>query len=144
MQTLNQFAWQLGAHDRVTLEHSLQWHKAYVRADKATQAAWRDDFIANYVAGRLSKPATEKTQAVVVTVAQAKKICALTRVERTEPQEKAVNAASKKFAYHIVRKTPQRKEVARVRIAQSERKAWESFVAAVGADRAAIIAKTLG
>lgn len=133
MQTLNQFAWQLGANLRITLEHSLQWHKAYCKADTATQAAWRREFVAHFVAGNLD-----------IGTDKAEKIVALKRVERTEPQEKAVNAASKKFAYHIVRAVPQRKEAVRVRIAQSEKNAWEAFVRAVGADRAMIVAKQLG
>lgn len=133
MQTLNQFAWQLGANLRITLEHSTGWHKAFVRADKATQATWRREFVANFVAGNLD-----------ISADKAEKIVSLKRVERTETQEKAVNAASKKFAYHIVRATPQRKEAVRVRIAQSERNAWEKFVSIVGEDRAVLIAKTLG
>jgi hypothetical protein len=89
---LSQFALGLGNADRLTLEASLPFHKAYHKADAEGQAAMRTDFVTSYVQGNL-KTTPEK----------AAKIVALTRAERNAKDEKAVNAAGKKFAYHIVR-----------------------------------------
>jgi hypothetical protein len=89
---LSQFAFGLGATDRLTLEASTPFHKAYHKADAEGQAAMRTDFVTSYVQGNL-KTTPEK----------AAKIVALTRAERNAKDEKAVNAAGKKFAYHIIR-----------------------------------------
>jgi hypothetical protein len=89
---LSQFALGLGNADRLTLEASLPFHKAYHKADAEGQAAMRTDFVTSYVQGNL-KTTPEK----------AAKIMALTRAERNPKDEKAVNAAGKKFAYHIIR-----------------------------------------
>lgn len=139
-QTLNQFAYQLGCHARNTLAHSLIWHKAYVKADDASRTAWRTDFLANFVAGAL-KVSIEKARAIV----------ALKRTERTKDQEKAVNAASHKFAYHVIRdsaksnKTKSNKaEPTKVRISAAERAAFEAFKKACGdAKRASAVFKAL-
>jgi hypothetical protein len=138
MNTMSQFAWQLGAHDRVTLAHSLVWHKAYLKATPETRAAWREDWVANFVAGNLQVPLTK-----------AQAICAKTRSERTADQEKAVNTAGKKFAYHISRTDAKssRTEPAKptkVRVSAAERAAWDKFVRACGsAERAAAVAAVL-
>jgi len=89
---LSQFALGLGNSDRLTLEASLPFHRAYHKADAEGQAAMQLDFVTSYVQGNL-KTTPEK----------AAKIMALTRAERNPKDEKAVNAAGKKFAYHIVR-----------------------------------------
>ena len=123
-RTLNTFAYQLGAHARITLAHSLIWHKAYAKADDASRRAWRVDFVLNFVAGNLD-----------VSIAKATSIVALTRTERTKEQELAVNAASKKFAYHISRGVgakPSNKPEP-VRISAAERAAFAAFKKACGA-----------
>lgn len=89
---LSQFALGLGNADRLTLEASMPFHKAYHKADAEGQAAMKLDFQTAYVQGNL-KTTPEK----------AAKIVALTRAERNAKDEKAVNAASAKFRYHIVR-----------------------------------------
>jgi hypothetical protein len=89
---LSEFALGLGASDRMTLDASLPFHKAYHKADAEGQAAMQLDFVTSYVQGNL-KTTPEK----------AAKIVALKRVERNATDEKAVNAASAKFRYHIVR-----------------------------------------
>ena len=89
---LPQFALGLGNADRLTLEASMPFHKAYHKADAEGQAAMQSDFVTSYVQGN-RKTTPEK----------AAKIVALTRAERNAKDEKAVNAAGKKFAYHIVR-----------------------------------------
>jgi hypothetical protein len=89
---LSEFALGLGASDRMTLDASLPFHKAYHKADAEGQAAMQLDFVTSYVQGNL-KTTPEK----------AAKIVALKRVERNATDEKAVNAAGAKFRYHIVR-----------------------------------------
>lgn len=89
---LSQFALGLGNSDRLTLEASLPFHRAYIKADKDGQAAMKLEFLLGYVQGALS-----------ITADKAAKLVALTRAERKPADEKAVNAASKKFAYHVVR-----------------------------------------
>ena len=138
-QTLNQFAYQLGCHARTTLAHSLIWHKAYVKADAASRTAWRTDFQANFVAGALN-----------VSIEKARAIVALKRTERTEEQEEAVNAASKKFSYHVSRDDAKSKpksnkaEPTKVRISAAEREAFAALLAVCGdANRARVVFKAL-
>jgi hypothetical protein len=90
--TYQQFAQGVGASDRITLEASLAWHKEYLTLDKEKQGDWKYDFVLNYVIGR-----TE------CTAKQAEIICGKTRVERSAEEEKAVNAGSAKFRFHISR-----------------------------------------
>ena len=90
--TYQQFARGVGATDRITLEASLAWHKEYVSLKAETQSEWRYDFILNYVVGRME-----------CTAKQAEIICGKTRVERSADEEKAVNAGSAKFRFHISR-----------------------------------------
>ena len=89
---LSQFALGLGNSDRLTLEASVPFHKAYHKADVEGQAAMKLEFITGYVQGNLN-----------TTPEKAAKIVALKRAERSAKDELAVNAAGKKFAYHIVR-----------------------------------------
>ena len=123
--TLNTFAYQLGAHARITLAHSLIWHKAYAKADVAVRRTWRLDFMLNFVAGNLD-----------VSMAEAISICALTRTERKQAQENAVRAAQMKFKYHISRgidaKPSNKTEPAR--ISAAERAAFAAFKKVCGAD----------
>ena len=90
--TYQQFAEGVGRTDRITLEASLAWHKAYVKLDAEKQSEWKYDFVLNYVLGRMD---CSRDQAVV--------ICGKTRVQRTAKQEQAVNAGGKKFSFHISR-----------------------------------------
>jgi hypothetical protein len=90
--TYQQFAEGVGRTDRMTLEASLAWHKAYVKLDAEKQSEWKHDFVLNYVIGRMD---CSRDQAVV--------ICGKTRVQRTAKQEQAVNAGGKKFSFHISR-----------------------------------------
>lgn len=90
--TYQQFAKGVGASDRITLEASLAWHKAYVKLDAEKQSEWKKDFVLNYVIGRMD-----------CTAKQAEIICGKTRVERTANEEKAVNGGGAKFRFHISR-----------------------------------------
>lgn len=147
MNTMSQFAWQLGAHTRTTRAYSLVWHKAYIKATPETQAAWRADWIAHFLSGNLSDP----KKRVVVTVAQAEKIMAKSRTERTTAQQNAYRAAEMKFNYHIVRRDntdsrtePTKAKPTKVRVSAAERAAWEKFVKVCGsAERAAAVAAAM-
>jgi hypothetical protein len=124
MNTLGKFAWQLGAHARITLAHSLVWHRAYVKATPETQAAWRADFIANFLMGNLE-----------VTEAQAKAIIGKTRTKRSAAQENAYRSAEMKFKYHISRKTSKNTEPAKpTRTTAAEKAAFARFLAAFDGD----------
>ena len=90
--TLSQFAHDLGAHHRITLDVSLVWHNQYTNADDVTRTALRHEFVVNFVRGAsgLSHDA-------------AVALVALKRTERSAEDEKIVNAAGQKFRYHLVR-----------------------------------------
>jgi hypothetical protein len=90
--TYQQFAEGIGRTDRITLEASLAWHKAYVKLSAEKQGEWKQDFVLNYVIGRMD--CTKK---------QAEAICEKTRVQRTADEEKAVNGGGAKFRFHISR-----------------------------------------
>ena len=90
--TLSQFAHDLGAHHRITLEVSLVWHEQYVNADDVTRSALRQEFVVNFVRG-----------ATGITHDAAVALVALKRNERSADDEKVVNAAGQKFRYHLVR-----------------------------------------
>ena len=90
--TYQQFAQGVGASDRITLEASLAWHKEYVKLNAEKQGEWKQDFVLNYVIGRMD-----------CTTAQAEAICEKTRVQRTAIEEKAVNGGNAKFRFHISR-----------------------------------------
>jgi hypothetical protein len=90
--TYQQFAEGIGRTDRMTLEASLAWHKAYVKLSAEKQGEWKQDFVLNYVIGRMD--CTKK---------QAEAICEKTRVQRTADEEKAVNGGGAKFRFHISR-----------------------------------------
>jgi hypothetical protein len=94
--TYTQFAFAIGAQDRLTLEASLPFHEEYVASeDKAFKARMRKDWVVSYLSGNLK-----------VSQSKALKIAEMTRTERNaiNPKwENAVNAGSKQFTYHIVR-----------------------------------------
>jgi len=90
--TYQQFARGVGATDRITLEASLAWHKEYVKLNAEKQSEWKQDFVLNYVIGRMD-----------CTTTQAEAICEKTRVQRTADEEKAVNGGGAKFRFHISR-----------------------------------------
>lgn len=137
MATLNQFAWQLGVHQRMTQAYSLIWHKAYVKATPETQAAWREGFIVHFLRGNLSELDKNGKVTKAFTEAQAKAIIGKTRTQRTKAQQNAYRAAEMKFNYHISRKTSKHTEPAKpkkVRISTTERSAYDRFLAALGGD----------
>jgi len=88
----NQFFFNLGTVDRLTLEASLPLHRAYVAGTPAQRTDLRNRAVLHYVMGKLK-----------ITQVQAEKIIEQTRSQRSAEHEKAVNAASKKAAHHLVR-----------------------------------------
>ena len=93
--TFTQFAFAVGANDRLTHEASLPFHEEYIKADEPKQKQMRKDWVVSYVAGNLK-----------VSQAKAIAICEMTRVERNakDPElEKVVNRAGQRFTHHVVR-----------------------------------------
>jgi len=94
--TYTQFAFAIGAQDRLTLEASLPFHEEYVASeDKAFKARMRKDWVVSYLSGNLG-----------ISQAKALKIAELTRTARNEQDpklEQAVNRAGQKFSYHVSR-----------------------------------------
>ena len=90
--TLNQFAFQVGASDRVTLDHSTVWHKQYVAMDKQQQKVVRLEFLQGYITGNLK-----------VSSKESDRILSLSRDDRTKEQQQSYLRASSKFNYHISR-----------------------------------------
>lgn len=87
----NQFFFLLGQADRTTLEASKPLHDAYVKATPEQQADLKHRAVVQYVMGKLD-----------ITQAEAEKIVAKTRAQRSKAHEQAVNAASKKASYHLI------------------------------------------
>jgi len=121
--TYSQFAEGVGRTDRMTLEASLAWHKAYVKLDKESQSEWRDDFVLNYVIGKLD-----------TTMTQAKIIYDQTRVERTADHEKAVNAGGAKFRHHISRPEKSDGKKVQVKFTREQTRACDDALASFPAD----------
>ena len=94
--TYTQFAYAVGANERLTEEASLPFHEEYMaNEDKAFRAKMRKDWQISYVAGNLK-----------VSQAKAIAICEMTREQRLAKDkelEDSVNRAGKKFSYHVVR-----------------------------------------
>ena len=87
----NEFFFLLGQADRTSLEASKPLHDAYVKATPEQQADLKHRAVVQYVMGKLD-----------ITQAEAEKIVAKTRTQRSKVHEQAVNAASKKASYHLV------------------------------------------
>lgn len=94
--TYTQFAYAVGANERLTYEASKVFHEEYMaNEDKAFRARMRADWVVSYVAGNLK-----------LSQAKAIKVCKMTRVERNaldKKLEQAVNRAGHQFTYHVVR-----------------------------------------
>jgi hypothetical protein len=90
--THNQFFPNLGAVDRMTLAASLPLHRAYVSATPEQRTDLRQRAVLHYVMGKLG-----------ITQVKAEMILEQPRSQRSVEHERAVNAASKKAAHHLVR-----------------------------------------
>ena len=120
--TYAQFANDLGAHQRLTLAVSLVWHKQYVKATAVTRTALREEFLTNFTMGMLE-----------CTMTQAVRILTTPKGERSEKQNKAYQAASQKFKYHISRdgsksKPAQAEPVVNTRVSTVHRTAAMDFL----------------
>lgn len=101
--TFTQFAFAVGANDRLTHEASEPFHLEYLEADEPKQKQMRKDWVVSYVAGNLK-----------VSQAKAIAICEMTRVERNAKDkalEDSVNRAGKQFSYHVARPSGTSKQV---------------------------------
>lgn len=118
--TLSQFAHDLGAHQRLTLEVSAVWHKQWLKATQATRTALRDEFMASFVTGML-----DCTQTAAV------RILTKTKGERTTAQQAAYMAASQKFKYHISRDGAKSAETQQTshRVSRDLREAAKAYLA---------------
>lgn len=118
--TYAQFAHDIGAHQRLTLAVSLVWHKQYTSANAVTRTALREEFLTHFTMGMLE-----------CTMPQAVRILTTPKGERTEAQNKAYQAASQKFKYHISRDGAKSaaKPAKSQRISPKERQAAKDFLA---------------
>ena len=89
--TPRQFAYKIGAAERLTLEASLPFHRRYVAADAEGRAAMRADWAIGYIAGREA-----------VSEARAQKIWAAGKGSEAIDAA-ACNRATRSFAHHVVR-----------------------------------------
>jgi hypothetical protein len=134
MKTFAQFAFAFGQSDRLTHEATAHWHREYTKMDAPQQGEMRISWLLNYLMGSLD-----------IAEPKAQKIVDAKRTDRTAAHQQAYDRARGQFAYHIVRAVSKKGEPAKApRISREERAAWAAFVATVGAERAALIAKTLG
>lgn len=89
--TPRQFAFKVGAAERLTLEASLPFHKRYVAADAEGRAAMRADWAVGYISGREA-----------VSEARAAKIWEAGKGSAAIDAA-AVNRATASFAHHVIR-----------------------------------------
>ena len=85
--TLTAFAFDLGAHARLTRQVSEVWHKQYTTATPATRSAMRTEFVDAFIKGY--KSGVKKS--------------GVRNLTSDEIQRNAEMAASQKFKYHISR-----------------------------------------
>ena len=90
--TANEFFFNLGKNDRLTLDASKPLHEAYVVGDTAQQQGMRQACMAHYVMGKLT-----------VSRGVADRILSTPRTERTEREQCAYRVANERFTYHVSR-----------------------------------------
>lgn len=135
--TITQFAFKLGATKRMTMQASLPFHKAYVRATDVQQAQLRREWMLGYIAGLLD--VSEKTSERILSEGKGKDS------KNTPDQIKAIDAASTNFREHVVRKDAGESNAKKTRISAEERAAFEKFVKACGSvERALEVANSCG
>lgn len=102
-----QFAFRVGAQERITLEASLPFHKAYVAADAEGRAALRREWAIGYIGGK-----------EFVNEARATKIWEAGK-GKDGINPAACNRAAASFSLHVIRpeaKSEASEGVARVRL----------------------------
>lgn len=138
--TYDEFAQAVGKQDADVTQATRTWHTQFRKASPELQGEMRNRFYIGYLMGNLE-----------ITEAQAQTIVSTSRLKRTKAHHSACDRAKAQFTYHIVNGGQKAKasvsnkaEPVKVRVSAAERAAWEKFVKAVGEERAAVVAKTLG
>jgi hypothetical protein len=118
--TYAQFAHDIGAHSRLTLEVSLVWHKQWLKATPQTRTAMRDEFMTHFTMGLLKCAMPQAVRILTATISQ-----------RTKVQHNAYMAASQKFKHHISRdsKKTESKPVKSKRMSADVRAAAKAYLA---------------
>ena len=93
----NQFFFNVGSSDRMTLEASKPLHVVYVSATPEQQKDLFSRAVFHYTLGAMGYEHDDAKGIKAVTLILAK-----TRSERTKEQERIVNGASAKARYHLV------------------------------------------
>jgi hypothetical protein len=93
----NQFFFNLGNADRMTLDASKPLHDVYVKATPEQQKDLFSRAVFHYTLGNMKFEHDDAKGIKAVTL-----IIAKTRNERTKDQERIVNGASAKARYHLV------------------------------------------
>lgn len=89
---MRDLGYAIGNAERMTLESTVNAHKAYSKAAPEVQKVERVRFLTGFVAGALH-----------ASYDVAETIIEKSRTERTQAQVRAVQAAMQKFKYHIAR-----------------------------------------
>jgi hypothetical protein len=103
--TANEFFFNLGKSDRLTLEASKPLHESYKRGDGAQQKEMRQACMAHYVMGKLA-----------VSRVVADRILSTPRTDRTDREQCAYRVANERFTYHVSRTN---NKVANTKVAKS-------------------------
>jgi len=106
-KTFAQFAFTYGQTDRLTHEATEHWHSEYTKMEAEQQGEMRDQWLLNYLMGKLKLDET-----------QAQEIVAASRNDRAVAHQRAYDRARGQFAYHIVRKTTSAKAEAEPKTAK--------------------------
>lgn len=93
----NQFFFNLGNADRMTLDASKPLHDVYVKATPEQQKDLFSRAVFNYTLGNMGFAEDDAKGVKSVTLILAK-----SRSERTKEQERIVNGANAKARYHLV------------------------------------------
>jgi replicative superfamily II helicase len=93
--TYDQFAFGMGAKDRLTQAESLVWHEQYIKEDASAKREWLHEWQHNYLMGKLN-----------ISSKEADRILSQTRDERSRTNQLAYKAGTEQFRFHIVRPEP--------------------------------------
>jgi hypothetical protein len=137
----NQFFFNLGSSDRMTLEASKPLHTAYTNATPEQQKDLFSRAVFNYTLGQMGYAENDAKGIKAVTL-----IIAKTRSERTKEQERIVNGASAKARYHLVNRgkpMPAKKPSGKQHFTVEQRHAVDNALAAFEAETLAEQVKML-
>jgi hypothetical protein len=137
----NQFFFNLGSSDRMTLEASKPLHTAYTNATPEQQKDLFSRAVFNYTLGHMGYEHDDAKGIKAVTL-----IIAKTRSERTKEQERIVNGASAKARYHLVSRgkpVPAKKSSQKIHFTVEQRSAVDNALAAFEAETLAEQVKML-